>query len=320
MTPKQAREKARTILGEIDAGQDPARVRDAVRSLPTLNELSERWFAEHVETKRRDSTGREYRRIVDKYISPALGRSRVDRVNRSDVMTLHHSLSESPYQANRVVAVLSALLTFAEKLEYRPLGSNPCKGVEKYAEKRRKRPLSSEKLSRLWRHLNQPAADENPWAIAALKLLILTGCRTAEILTLKWTDVDIERGQLNLRDAKNGDRKVILSTAAQQILLSVPKIQGNPFVICGQKPEAHLVNLRKPWLRVCLLADLNDARIHDLRHTVASLLARTAPMIVVRDALGHTQIETTSGYSHSADDDVRHAFEGFASFVAKCAA
>jgi integrase len=317
LTPAEARAKAKVLLGTVDAGQDPTRERDARRILPTLDKLAELWLAGHVALKRRASTHREYRRIVYRHIIPPLGHVRVDRISRADVMVLHEGLAETRYAANRVVAVLSALLSYAERLGHRQPGSNPCKGVERYAEKKRKRPLTADELGLLWHYLNELDADgrENHWAIAALKLLMLTGCRKSEVLTLRWTDVDFERGILWLRDGKTGDRDVVLSKLAQQTLAVVHRIDGNPFVICGARKGARLVNLQKPWRRICVALGFQNARIHDLRHSVASALARTAPFVVVRDALGHRQMQTTSGYSHAANDDVRRAVDDFAKLI-----
>lgn len=315
MTPAQARAAAKSMLGGIDAGQDPTRERDANRKLPTLGVLADRWLAEHVDIKRKASTAREYRRIVDLHIRPALGALRVDRIDRADVMSLHAKFATTRYAGNRVIAVLSALLSFAERLGYRQPGSNPVRGVERYTERTRKHPLSADELQRLWRHLDQPNDRESPHAIAALKLLILTGCRKSEVLTLLWSDVDLGAGILRLRDAKTGDRDVMLSALAVETLRTIPRIAGNHHVICGAREGARLVNLDDPWRRARDAVGLSSARIHDLRHSLASALARSAPMTVVRDALGHKQMQTTSGYSHAANDDVRRAVDGFAQLI-----
>ena len=316
MTPAEARAAARTILGMIDSGQDPTRDRDARRSIQTLGTLADRWLREHVEIKRKQSTAQEYRRIVNSRLRPALGNIRVDRISRADVMALHAASAGVRYSANRTVAVLSSIMTFAERLSYRPPFSNPCRGIERFREHKRKRPLSEDELRRLWRYLSQSNENESPWTKAALKLLVLTGCRKSEVLTLQWRDVDIPRSVLWLRDAKTGDRQVILSALAAATLASIPRLDGNPFVICGAKEGAHLINLKKAWTRTRDAVGLEGVRIHDLRHSMASALARAAPMVVVRDALGHRQMQTTSGYSHAANDDVRRAVDDFAKLIA----
>ena len=317
MTPTEARSRAKALLGAIDAGLDPSRERDVQKGLPTLAELSERWLKEHVALKRRPNTRIEYERIVASHILPEMGYLRLDRITRSDVMGLHIKFAHAPYHANRVLAIMSAMMTFAERLGYREPLSNPCRGVERFKEKKRKRPLTNDELTQVWLQLEELQGQETPWVIGAFRLLILTGCRKSEILTLKWTDVDLDHGVLHLRDAKTGDRDVALSGAAIEALSKIPKLSGNEHVICGAKEGAHVINLQKPWRRLCRAVGLENVRINDLRHTVASVLARTAPMVVVRDALGHRQMQTTSGYSHAASDDVRQAIEQFAGTIVR---
>jgi integrase len=218
---------------------------------------------------------------------PALGSIPVDQVSRADVMELHERLAPHRYAANRAIAALSAMLTYAERLEVRAPASNPYRGVERYSEEKRKRPLTRDELARLWQHLDEIGGRETPWAVAAIKLLVLTGCRKGEILTLNWTDVDRQAGVLRLRDSKTGPRAVVLSALALQVLDEIPKQLENPYVIIGERDGSHLVNLAKPWNRIRRQLGFPDVRIHDLRHTVATMLARSAPLVVVRDALGH---------------------------------
>jgi integrase len=312
LTPAEARAAARRQLAEIDAGRDPTREREARRSMPTLAQFAESWLRDHVALKRKPATLDEYRRRVSNHLAPALGLLFVDRISTADVMQFHAKLAAQRCAANRAVATLSAMLTYAERLGLRPPASNPCRGVERYVEHKRKRPLADDELARLWRHLNAIRDRESPWAVAAIKLLLLTGCRKSEILSLRWTDVDHAAGVLRLRDSKTGPRAVVLSSLALHVLQEIPKQVENPHVIVGERDGSHLVNLGKPWNRIRRELGFPDVRIHDLRHTVATILARSAPLVVVRDALGHQQFETTSGYSHSANEDVRHAVDGLA--------
>ena len=140
--------------------------------------------------------------------------------------------------------------------------------------------------------------------------------RKSEVLTLRTDDVDLAAGIIRLRDAKTGPRAVVLSQHAILVLKTIPRHAGNPYVIVGAREGRHLINLQKPWIRIRTRLGFPEVRIHDLRHTVASMLARTSPLVVVRDALGHQVIETTSGYSHAANDDVRLAVDGLALAIA----
>ena len=147
-----------------------------------------------------------------------------------------------------------------------------------------------------------------PWIIAAIRLLILTGARLSEIRTLRWTEVDVGRRMLRLGDSKTGEKTIHLSDAALEVLSRIPRLPDNPYVICGEKPGAHLVNLQKPWRRIRRLAGLDDVRIHDLRHSFASVAAAQGLSLPVIGALlGHSQPATTARYAHLAQDPLASA-------------
>lgn len=294
LTPAEARANARLALAEVDSGRDPARERDLRRATPTVAQHAERWLIEHVAVKRKPATLAQYSRIIRNQINPQLGKLPVDQVASADAEHLHTKLARQPFAANRAIAVLSAMMTFAERRRLTPMGSNPCRGLERYAERKRKRPLTRAEIARLWTFLASSNAGENVFVVAALQLLLLTGMRKKEVLTLRWDDVDLETHVIHLSDAKTGPRDVFLSRIAVDILVKLPRKEGNPFVICGDRDGQHLVNLFKPWDRIRRHLGFPKVRIHDIRHTVASMLARSAPMVVVRDALGHQTIETTS--------------------------
>ena len=192
-TPETARKEAKTLLGMIEDGADPAADKMARREAPTMAELAERFLAEHAEAKRKGSTAAEYKRLLDKIILPALGKRKVADVTRADVTKLHHTNRAAPYQANRVLAVLSKMFNLAERWGLRPDGSNPCRHVEKFAERKRERMLSPAELARLGDAL--AAHDGSPYAVAAVKLLVFTGARLGEVLGLKWEWIDFERGE-----------------------------------------------------------------------------------------------------------------------------
>lgn len=315
LTLGQARSKAKELLAAADLGDDPTRVRDAAKSNPLFRTFADTWLETHVAIKRKPTTAREYRRIVEKVLKPKLGKIRIDRITRRDAMELHSSLAAHGYQANRALAVLSAIMTHAESLGHRPPYSNPARGVERFKELKRKRPLSAPELSALWRHLNALGGEVNPFIIAAFKLLILTGMRREEVLSLQWRFVDMEAGVIRLPDTKTGPRDVLLSVAAIEVLHSLPRAADNPYVLPGAKDGQRLVNISDRWQEIRSALGFPDVRIHDLRHTVASVLAKTEPLVVVRDALGHREIGTTSGYSHASQSDVRSAFEGLSAVL-----
>ena len=150
-----------------------------------------------------------------------------------------------------------------------------------------------------------------------MRLLVFTGARLSEVLNLRWQDVDVERAKLWLPDSKTGRKALYLSAPALQVLADLPRLDGNPHVICGDKPGARLVNIQKPWRRIRARAGLEDVRLHDLRHSFASVAAAgglSLPMI--GKLLGHTQAATTQRYAHLAADPVRAANEAIGQRIA----
>jgi len=310
LTPTAARIEAKRLLGEIALGRDPASDRDKAKADKTLAAVLDQFMTEHVKSKRKASTAREYQRIAKLYIVPRLGRRPISDIKRQDIAKLHHELASKPYQANRTLALLSKFFNWAEKHGLRPDGSNPCRHIEKYRESRRERFLSEAELARLGDALREAQTDNSatPWAIAAIRLLIFTGARLGEILTLEWEHIHAEHGLLMLADSKTGKKAIRLNAPARQVLESVPRLEGNPFVICGERPGQHLVNLQKPWRRIRKAAGLHDVRIHDLRHSFASVAASGGQsLLVIGKMLGHSQPATTARYAHLADDPVKAA-------------
>ena len=243
----------------------------------------------------------------------------VDEVEREDVAELHHRLRDTPYMANTVVGVLSKMYRLAEAWDLVPAGCNPCRSVRRYRERARERFLTPEELRRLGRALREAEADGSSWppAVAAVRLLLLTGCRKGEILTLRWEDVDLGTGELRLADTKTGPRAVPISSAAVRLLAGLPRRPGDPWVIPGRRPGTHLRAVDGAWWIVRARAGLADVRLHDLRHSFASralALGESLPMI--GRLLGHTQVETTARYAHLARDSVREAAARVAESIA----
>jgi integrase len=223
------------------------------------------------------------------------------------VAGFHHQHRSRPYQANRSLAVLSKMMTLAEAWGLRTDGSNPCRHVKKYQEHKRERFLTQQELRRLGAALTdvQTHRTESPFVIAAIGLLVLTGARLTEVLTLRWDYVDFENQVLRLPDSKTGAKLIYLNDAAVKLLRTLPSMAGNPFVIAGGKPGARLINLQKPWRRIRAAANLDDVRIHDLRHSFASVGAGAGmSLILIGKLLGHKQAATTARYAHLAADPI----------------
>ncbi len=298
-----ARREAAVVIDRIKRGEDPHPPEPAPE--PTVADLAERYMRAHVEVNCRPNTVEVFRRVVDLYIVPELGELALSAVERSHVSALHHKLRDKPYQANQTVSVLAKMFKLAEAWGMTPPRRNPCRSVRRYKERRRERFLTPEEYRRLGEVLEEAEADGSVLAsgIAAIRLLLLTGCRKNEIVTLRWDDVDRTAGELRIADAKTGARRVPLTPAVEAVLAGIPRLKDNPWVIAGQNPEDHLKNLDGIWLRLRARAGLEDVRIHDCRHSYASrALALGEGLPMIGKLLGHHKVTTTARYAHLARD------------------
>ncbi|MGE0333929.1 MAG: tyrosine-type recombinase/integrase [Gammaproteobacteria bacterium] len=310
VTADQARTRAYNILSEAKNGRDPAKELDQARKAPTMKGLGERFLREHVAMRCKPSTQFEYKRSVELFINPKLGTRKVTDIERRDIAELHHSFSHIPYQANRTLGVLSKMFNLAEVWGLRADGSNPCLHVKKYPEQKRERFLSPEEFAALGKALREVEADgsETQSAVDAIRLLMLTGCRLGEIMTLKWDYVDLKTRELRLPDTKTGAKIVHFGKTAADVLKGIEKLEDNPYVIAGKKQGGRLTDLQHPWRRIRAKASLDDVRIHDLRHSYASgALALGEGLPMIGKLLGHTQVQTTARYAHLANDPVKTA-------------
>jgi integrase len=316
LKPESAREIARKWLREVAEGKDPSQTRSLDRVAPSVRDLCDRYLSEHAQVRKKPSSIRNDRRLIERHLVPALGARKLASINRSDIAALHHSLRLTPYEANRLLALASKMFSLAERWGLRPDGSNPAKNIDRFREEQRERYLSREEVARLWNVLTTPAtrAVASESAINAVKLLILTGRRLTEVLTLKWAWIDLQGGIVRLPDTKTGALTVSLNGPALQLLRELRTASSGEYVIPGQRVGQPLINLQKPWRQLRRLAQLEDVRLHDLRHTFASIgagLGMSLPMI--GRLLGHSQAQTTARYAHLAQDPVRAAADAIGS-------
>ena len=317
---EEARKRAALVIARIKAGEEAVPRPLNPAGGPTVAELARRYLDEYVSVRCKPRTVKTVRSVVCRHIVPALGKMPLASVERAHVVEMHQRLSATPAVANQAVRALSAMYKLAESWELVPDGlSNPCRAIAEYPGRRRERFLTEAEFMRLGKTLDQVEAEggASKSAVAAIRLLILTGCRKSEILGLRWEEVALEATELRLSDSKTGARVVSLSGPAVKLLTGLPRLPGNPWVLPGRKPGAHLRKLDDAWQAVRSRAGLEGVRLHDLRHSFASrALALGEGLPMIGKLLGHARIETTSRYAHLARDSVRESAERVATSIA----
>ena len=310
ITAEQARQRAALIIARIKSGEAAVAAPTSAPKGPTVAEVAERYLTEHVDVRCKASTARRVRLVFRKYILPEFGERAVDAVEREQVWALRNRLHRVPSAANHVVNTLSAMFTMGETWGVVPEGINPCVSVARYRARRRERFLTEAEFTRLGRVLSEmeTQGEISSHAAAAIRLLMLTGCRRNEILRLRWDEVDLERDELRLRDSKTGPRTVPLSPAAARVLANRPRERGEAWVIPGGTKGEPLKSIDGPWRKLRKATGLEDVRVHDLRHSFASrALALGENLPVIGKLLGHKQVQTTARYAHLAQDSVKEA-------------
>jgi integrase len=316
-TPESARREAERLLGVIASGLDPATARDDAKSVPSVADAFARFLTEHVEAKRKPATLEQYEYLGRLYILPALGRLRVDAITSVEVGKLHHKHIDKKTTANRIVAVVSKFCSWCERQKLRPAGSNPCVGLDKFDEVQRERFLSEDELARLGDALTAAELIDGPHVVALVRLLVLTGARRDEIRTLQWSHVDLARGLLHLPTSKTGKKTITLNAASAAILADLPRAEGNPYVIVGHRAGQPYIGTAKAWARIRKAAGLDDVRMHDLRHSFASVaLARGGSLPLIGKLLGHSQPQTTARYAHLSQSPVSDLAEATGATIA----
>ena len=311
----EARRRARAVLARIQAGENPAEDARRAKQQPTLKAFTEEYL------RRRDPhwkpSGRETVRIYLKArILPTFGRMRIDEIDRADVAAWFDAASrDKPGAANRAFEILRAMMFRAEEWGWRERDTNPCLGIAKNPRNHIARFLDTDELGRLGRALD---AHEARWpeAVAAIRLLALTGCRRGEVLSLRWRDIGTDA--IRLADGKTGPRSVPLGEAARAVLDELPGTRrADAFLYPSYAEKPSDYTLRTCWRTICEDAGLGALRIHDLRHTMASHAVMSGENLpLVGKLLGHRRHRTTAGYAHLADDHLVAAAERVGSIIA----
>jgi integrase len=305
MTLAKARTEAAHALVAMRNGVDPTAERKArLAKSFTVAALADKWMADFVRPKLKPRTAFDYERLLAKHILPALGHLPVSDISHENIERLHVDMGKTPRRANYTIATVRTLLNFAIKHGLRPAASNPARGVKMFREKARERFLSETEISAAADAIDQAEREGKvgPFGVAGLRLALFTGARSGEITAIQWGHIDWQRKLVRLPDSKtNEPRTIHLSDAAIEVLKTVPRV--GPYVIAGAVPAEPYKNLSRAWIVARAYAGLDDVRLHDLRHSYASLAAgRGVPLQMIGKLLGHKVVATTQRYAHLARD------------------
>lgn len=325
-TPDTARSHALKLLGLVASGQDPTD--DKADERVQISELCSRYLTQYAAQKKKASSTYLDRKNIENHLIPLLGSKSVGALKATDVeafkVAVHLGKTApkdpkakrkeqgggvvvrgGPGVANRCLTLLSKMMNLAELWGMRPKASNPVRGVARYKEKPKERFLSAEEFLRFGSALDEleRQGEISLYAIAAFRLLAFTGARRGEIQNLKWEHVQLEYGRLRLPDSKGGTAKsILLPEEAIDLLKGLPRIDGNPYVIAGSRKGSSLKNMFRPWTQIMKMAELTGVRIHDLRHSFASMAVQNGTSLtVVGELLGHKNVATTKRYAHFED-------------------
>lgn len=310
ITCYQARDIALKWLAEIAQGKDPSESKQTHRSSLNIADLAERYLMEYAEHHKKSRSVEHDKYLLTNHILPEIGKIKIKSLTNRDLENLHRKRKHISITANRCLSLLSKMLNLAEKWGLRDDAGILCKHIDKYQETKRARFLSIEEIEKLSEILKELTMyrSESPSVLNAIKLLLLTGCRLTEILTLKWDYIDLKNHRINFPDSKTGKKTVYISPLVIELLEKIQKVENNDYVVTGTIAGRHLVNIQKPLRRIRKLAGLDDVRIHDLRHSFASIGAASGLSLPIIGALlGHSQTQTTARYAHLIGDPLKKA-------------
>ena len=327
LTPAEARKKARLALAAAAKGEDPQAERAAKRAELTVSELCDLYLFEGCTTKKASTVYIDRTRIA-RHIKPLLGDKKVSTVEKADIEAFMRAVADGRTRSDdapmvrggqaaaaRAVGLLSGIFAFAVERKLRP--DSPTRGVKRYADKKRERFLSPAELGKLGDVLN--AMEGEGRAVTPLniiRLLALTGARKNEIAKLRWSEVDAERGLIRLADSKTGAKVIPMGAAAATLLAELPRSKSEFVFPEADDPRKPFRRLDWAWVGIRERAGMPELRIHDLRHSFASVgLASGQTLPLIGKLLGHTQVSTTSRYAHLADDPVRAAADRISGVV-----
>lgn len=302
LTPDEARKLAGKMLLRINEGEPPRTPVVVPKEIVKVKDLAKLFIEKHVDLHTKASTAKEYKRMLNKVILPELGESDIFTIDRAGVEAFQANHAATIYSANRYLAVLSKMFNLAEEWKMRPQGSNPCMHIKKFKESRRDRFLTQDEKDNVMDALEKECAKGgiNATVATAIQLLLLTGARKSEILSLRWDYVHTDSSIIYLPDSKTGRKSIPISNKSIAKLKTLRKQDPEgEFVFPSYGKSEHLVELKSAWERICETAGISGVRIHDLRHSFASFMAQGgASLPEIGFILGHKQASTTQRYAH----------------------
>lgn len=328
-TPDQARDQAKLLLALVAQGQDPAAAKIARREMLTVSQLCDQYLREGTGTKKASTLATDKGRI-ERHIKPLLGKRKVADVTQADIRKFLKSVAEGATAADvktkargraivkggkgtasRTMGLLGGIFSYA--IELRLIENNPVHGVKRFPDKKSERFLRPAELSALGEGLRAAEAQGvNSNALNVIKLLVLTGARRGEIERLRWKEVNFAECRLKLEDSKTGQKSIPLNSVALEVLKALQDRAGDQrsYVFPAAKGEGHFTGTSKIWSKLRAKIGLSDVRLHDLRHSFASVgVTGGTPVFIVGRILGHRNVSTTQRYAHLADDPIAAASE-----------
>ncbi len=335
MTVEQARQKCKEMAAAVLQGTDPSQeIREEKTAILIADALD--LFNEEYIAKLKPGTISYYSNIINAHLKPKFGKIRAKDLRYSEIARFHTTMKDTPYAANRSVNILSVFLNWCELHGYREKNSNPCRQLSFYKEEKRMVFMDEEVLAKLsdalatmeanWIERKRTGGKRTseiidtitPPAAAAFRLLMFTGARRMEILSLKWCYINFDLGIAKLPDSKTGFKVLQLPAPALAILENMPKV--SEFVFPSDSVTGHMASLKGAWDALCAFAGLEGWRIHDLRHAFASIMVNSgASLPIIGKILGHTQTDTTQRYAHLQENPAKKAAEEAAAKIAAIA-
>jgi integrase len=310
LTLDQARKLAKQECVKVLNNVNPLDNRKLSGKEQTMRALCEAYLSRY--SKIHKKTWKEDERRINKHILPKWGSFSIKSISRSDIASFHAQIGKAaPYEANRILRLLSKMFSLAGQWGFvEEVTPNPAKSIRLLKEEKRDRWLRPEELPQLVDAIEQ---EPNKVATQAVWLYLLTGARKSELLQAKWDDIDWERKELRIAETKAGRIHYIpLIELACQLLKSIQSIKDNPYIFPGNVIHRPLVNITKPWKRICAKAGLEDIRLHDIRRTVGSWLAQSGNSLhLIGKILNHSNQSTTATYARFAQDQGRTAMEEY---------